>query len=142
MKPLAVLMTLISCIGAFPAHSSDQSGSSGASTDLLTGRWIGRWDSQRNSGDMEIEARIADSGEIKGQIRATYSTPVRSCSTSWEVLTGAKKGEALVVRYDLKGACGRVDAILSIDRGGVMIGKWSNESGGSGSFRLLKQGHR
>jgi hypothetical protein len=120
------------------AQTIDKSGGISSSPNVLNGYWIGNWDSQRNNGQMEMEARTVDDWVMSGRVRATFSNPV-NCSTGWETLTGGKKGETLFARYDLKGRCGEVDLTFSIEGGNVMTGTWLNEYGGNGTFRLTKQ---
>lgn len=129
-------LILCACIAA--AQTIDKGSGTSSSVSVLNGKWVGHWESQRNNGQMEMEATTVDGGDISGRVRATFSNPI-NCSTGWETLTGGKRGETLFARYDLRGRCGKIDLTFSIEGGNVMTGTWSNEYGGNGTVRLTKQ---
>jgi hypothetical protein len=133
-----VIAALILCASIAAAQTIDKGSGTNSSANVLNGKWIGQWESRRNNGQMEMEAKTVDGGDMSGRVRATFSNPV-NCSTGWETLTGGKKGETLFARYDLRGQCGKVDVTFSIEGGNVMTGTWTNEYGGNGTLRLTKQ---
>lgn len=136
MRTVLLIMLLL-CTSAVAAQTGERNAGSNSPTDVLAGKWLGQWESRRNNGQMEIEARTADGGDVTGRMRATFANPI-NCSTNWEILRGTKKGEKFFARYDLKGVCGKTDIVFSIE-GDVMSGTWAGEYGGNGTFRLTRQ---
>ena len=132
------LTLLFACISVAAAQVPEKPESASSPADVLAGTWRGPWESRsRNSGEMEIEARTVDGTNVQGRMKASYFNPT-NCSSAWETLSGVRKGDKFFVRYDLGGACGKVDVVFSI-QSNVMAGTWANEYGRNGTFRLIKQ---
>jgi hypothetical protein len=134
-----VLLTLLLlCFSIAAAQTVEKTELPSSPPDVLAGTWRGPWESRsRNSGEMEIEARMVDAANIQGRMKASFINPT-NCSNAWETLSGVKKGDKFFARYDLGGVCGKVDVVFSI-QANVMAGTWANEYGRSGTFRLVKK---
>jgi len=137
MKTLLMTLFLL-YVSAAAAQTVEKSESASSPPDVLAGMWRGPWESRsRNSGEMEIEARTVDGANVQGRMRASFLNST-NCSSAWESLSGVRKGDKFFARYDLRGSCGKVDVVFSL-QGDVMAGAWANEYGRSGTFRLIRQ---
>jgi hypothetical protein len=104
----------------------------------VVGAWTGEWQSTRHSsfhGTMDIEIDV-NGDEVIGRAKAGIRG---SCSNEWQKLTGVLKDGKVFATYNLGGACGKVDLILSVNPDGItMTGTWSSEYPSYGTYALRK----
>jgi hypothetical protein len=135
---LSALFSALFFAMALPIAAQDAAPIGAALPAPVVGAWSGEWQSTRHPtfyGSMDIEIDVkADQvvGRAKAGIRG-------SCSNQWQKLTGVLKDGKVFASYNLGGACGNVDVILSVDPDGIaMTGTWSSEYPSYGTYKLRK----